>query len=452
MPSVTVLAWPIAAVATGAVIAVMPPRTALALVLAAVVVLMSIWRPSAGLGLLVASVPIQDAWPAMAGTISFTWTRLILICVVTGWFCGVCLKRRRLDVTPIGWAQAAMLLVLIASIWNARDVGAWAEEVYRWAIAALIFVLSLNSLHDRRDRWNVVAGIAAGIILSSCVAAYQLLTGTGPATFASRGVIRAYGLFGEPNPFAAYLAMASLPLLSLGLFELRAGAKPAAAALLGTGGVGALTLLFTQSRGGLLGFCAGAAVIVWMHWPQTGRLLVVAIGAVGLAVVISPLGAPIRATFGFDNLARTGPVHVTPATFSAQERLAHWCAAISMWREHPIIGIGAGNFVNQYREHTPVWRFRISRGHAHSAYLQAAAQAGLAGFAAYVLLLATVVRRLARRRSNDPLSSGLVVGGLAVTATVAVHGLFEYVHVLSLGIVLSAVWALADKQPARAGE
>jgi hypothetical protein len=42
---------------------------------------------------------------------------------------------------------------------------------------------------------------------------------------------------------------------------------------------------------------------------------------------------------------------------------------------------------------------------------------------------------------------------MAVTAAIMVHGVFEYLHVLSLGIVLSAVWALSECDCApRAGE
>jgi hypothetical protein len=39
------------------------------------------------------------------------------------------------------------------------------------------------------------------------------------------------------------------------------------------------------------------------------------------------------------------------------------------------------------------------------------------------------------------------LAALAVTAAIAVHGVFEYLHVLSLGIVLGAVWALPEGEP-----
>jgi hypothetical protein len=38
----------------------------------------------------------------------------------------------------------------------------------------------------------------------------------------------------------------------------------------------------------------------------------------------------------------------------------------------------------------------------------------------------------------------VVVGSLAVTVAVMVHGIFDYLHVLSLGLQLSVVWAMLE--------
>jgi O-antigen ligase len=147
-------------------------------------------------------------------------------------------------------------------------------------------------------------------------------------------------------------------------------------------------------------------------------------------------------------------VQVTPANFATQERLAHWRAGIAMAEAHPWLGVGAGNFSARYREYTRVWRFRISRGHAHSAYIQAAAQSGLAGLGAYLLLLAAVLWRLgAAYRAARPETRAMIAGALGVTGAVMVHNVFDYLHVLSLGLQLSAVWAVAAlARPAEAPE
>jgi O-antigen ligase len=117
-----------------------------------------------------------------------------------------------------------------------------------------------------------------------------------------------------------------------------------------------------------------------------------------------------------------------------------------MWEHHPIIGVGAGNFNEQFRLDTPVWRFRIPRGHAHDGYLQAAAQAGAIGLIAYVgLLAAALVRGVTSiSRARDPLAKGLGAGAFGATVAVMSHGVFDYLHVLNLGLQLSIAWGMLE--------
>ncbi|MCC6791432.1 MAG: O-antigen ligase family protein, partial [Thermomicrobiales bacterium] len=378
--------------------------------------------------------------------------KLALGCVVVAWSINIVTGRVRLNVTPVAWALGTFCLALTASVVHARDVASWAAEVYRWGAAALVYLIAASSTRRPFDRRIVLVALGAGIVFSLGVALYQVSTGTGPETFTKRGYLRAYGLFGEPNPFAGYLEMASLPLLAFGCVWLRrprrdvgwwSGVAAAAVGLLGVA-----TLALTQSRGGLLGLGAGIAVIVWMLYPRGGRLIVVLGAFAAMVMLFTPPAAGVRSTFGLDVLLGDGPRQVSPANFATEERLTHWGAAWRMWRSEPWLGIGAGNVPERFREYTPEWRFRISRGHAHSAYLQAAAQAGIAGFGAYLVLLGTAWGRCRRHVTRDATNElrAMSVAALAVTAAIAVHGMVEYLHVLSLGLVLSAVWALPESE------
>jgi O-antigen ligase len=111
-----------------------------------------------------------------------------------------------------------------------------------------------------------------------------------------------------------------------------------------------------------------------------------------------------------------------------------------MLLDHPATGVGAGEFTDEFRDNTSEWRFRISQGHAHNAYLQVAAETGVAGLAAYLALLSAIVWSLIERARFLP-DRWRGWAALAVTVAIGIHGLFDYLHVLSLGIVLSAIWA-----------
>jgi O-antigen ligase len=451
-------AWVGVAVAGAVGIAVVDPRTALTIVTVLAVFALALERLDVGLGVLVATVPIQDAWPATVSSHPLTWTRAALFAVASAWLVRLLLGRERIVVNRLGWWFAAYCLALVLSMVEARSLGDWAQETYRWLVALLVYAIALSVFRRRTDATAMWIGLVTGIWLSAIVAVDQVITGAGPASFAYRGLLRAYGLFGEPNPFAAYLELATLPLIAISAVIV--AHRPFfrwtlfATAMLFAGAIGAVILALTQSRGGGLGFAAGLAVIAWYAWPNGGRRLVVAAAAIAVLLVWLPPARPVRELFGIDALLHSGPVLVTTANFATQERLAHWGAALRMWEHSPLLGIGAGNFNERYREYTPVWRFRIPRGHAHSAYLQAAAQAGAVGFVCYAGLMLSALRQCRRAvlATAGSSAAGPAIGAFAVTVAVAVHGIFDYVHVLSLGIVLSVLWGIANEEKLGASE
>jgi O-antigen ligase len=201
----------------------------------------------------------------------------------------------------------------------------------------------------------------------------------------------------------------------------------------------------TQSRGGWLGTAAGLGAVAWLLGRRV-RLAAVAIGVLALlAVVVTPYGARLAGRLFEGASLESRSVLVTPENFAVQERLAHWRAGLAMAKQYPYLGVGAGNYSTRFREFTPEWRFRISRGHAHNAYVHVAAQSGFLGLGAYLIFCAGVASQLltAWRAAGDGPAKPLVVGAIGVSVAFAVHNVFDYLHVLSLPVQLAVLWALA---------
>jgi putative inorganic carbon (HCO3(-)) transporter len=83
-----------------------------------------------------------------------------------------------------------------------------------------------------------------------------------------------------------------------------------------------------------------------------------------------------------------------------------------------------------------------------------AAEAGMIGLLAYLLLIGVVVQQTvcALRRATDPVLRSTAVGGCGIIAAVAGHNLFENLHVLNFGIQLAVMWAIMGaiaQRPAR---
>jgi O-antigen ligase len=238
----------------------------------------------------------------------------------------------------------------------------------------IIFILMVN-LIDTRGRifsmWKlvVVCGAALGV---GAIRSYI------KGEFTTQG-LRIEGLVGgmfeNPNDLATALDLllpfaVTLTLISKGLARLF---YLACAAVLAVG------VLFTLSRGGFLGLIASSGVLLWKlgRWRRLKTTLGVAlICGILLAVMPGGYGARIATIF---NTAQD-------QTGSAQLRSELMKRAASVAVSRPIVGVGMGNF------HI----YSIHEKAAHNAYLEIAAELGVMGLIAYLILILAPLRSLRR--------------------------------------------------------
>src|SRR6266852_8595742 len=204
--------------------------------------------------------------------------------------------------------------------------------------------------------------------------------------------LRGYGTFDQPNPYAGYINITLSIALSL--------------TLLGRGRLtrilaGLTTLLLaiaeylTQSRGGEIAIAAALLFIVLAGMPRIRVLMRVLI-----ILLLGPLEALIAGwipLYIFNPLLHfLGLVQISLSTpssqdFSTAERVAHWLAGLHMFIDHPVLGVGIGNYPDAYPKYF-ITIFTDPLGHAHNYYINIAAETGSIGLIAYLLfLLATFV-------------------------------------------------------------
>jgi len=447
---------PVAIAALAAVLLVFVPWPAnLMLVGLLAAFLLELTRPPLALGALLLSIPIQANGDVSLGPVILTVTNTIFYGVLAAWLLRVTLLRRPLRGGVVAALFATYVLVLLLSVVSVLSVADWAEEVNRWATALAVYVIAVDAIGDARSARPAVIGTALGALVACAIGLYQVVAHAGPASFSVGGLTRAYSTFGQPNPFAGYLELTIPLLVALVGGWLNRDLRPHLRRACGgwtmllvsvAAALGLLCLLLTQSRGGWAGAAVGLGAIVWLTGSAV-RWGAIAAGVVVVSVVlVTPAAGWVTSRLASSVGSFGGEVLVTPSNFAIQERLAHWGAGINMARDHPWLGVGAGNFTPNFREETPVWRFRISRGHAHNAYIQAAAQSGIVGLIVYLLFLGAVGLRLARalRAAGRSAARVLVIGAIGVTLAFAIHNIFDYLHVLTLGVQLSVVWALAE--------
>jgi O-antigen ligase len=474
--AVLALTVALALIALGLIAALGATATA-ALILGAGIVLATLAEPRYGLYLAVLSVPMQQ----YASIHGLTATQGAFALVLGAWAAGKLLRGARWDVLRDRtlWLFVLFYLAILASIRVAGNVRLSLAEGFRWGEALAIYLIARDTLRTRRDWAWLVAVFFLGASGEAFIGTIQSALGLGNRSFIVGDISRAFGTFGRPNSYAGYLemvfpfalalgvwALATLPRATGGwlrrryapLAEERRAARWAfwvlvvLAAAGATGLMLAAAITLSLSRGAWLGVAAGVLVMLVLTGRRGAFCALVAVVLVALTLALGGAGAlpkSLQERLGSAGssliLLDYAKVPITPQNFAVKERMAYWIGGLRMVRDHPWQGVGLGNYGPEYDAKYYTSPFMKAQVHAHNYYIHIAAETGVIGLAAYLLLIGGVFAagvRAVRRTAHDPFPRALAIGGVGVVVAVAVHNLFEDLHVLSMGVHLSAVWAL----------
>jgi O-antigen ligase len=448
--------------------------------------------PEAGFALLIFSVPFQRL--GSEGTaLPVTLTQLVFPIAVVGFLISHIAHRRPIRGHIILIPYTLLILVMLASLIQAQSLNPGLAEIARWLVALASFWLALQLIVGGSDRRlvGVIALLAAGGVFEALIGVVQSVIGVGPFQISS-GVSRAFGTFGRPNSFAGYLEMTLFPAIAItiwyagetlrryrtyasqrlqGMTESQIARKSFFRAVLATtlfGGSAAIILsgiVASLSRGAWFGVVIGTLAIALLFGPVS-RILVAMATISLVAVLIGGQAGIVPANYRdriSESFAQFRPfdvrnVTITDENFAAAERVAHWQTGWNMYQDHPAIGVGVGNFNVRFEDYSVREMFRKSQGHAHNYYIHTLAETGLIGLLVYLTLLGSIIalalQVLLQSRRGDGLSRAIVLGAFGSIMAVSAHNMFEDLHVLNLGIVISLLWALviAGHERWRSGE
>lgn len=459
-------------------IALLPLTWAALLVGGAVVAVVTLLQPMWGLLLLLPAVPFGSLRQVHLGVMNVGLAEILLALTLGAWLLRQVVLRRIQRETapqtlarpaPWRWPPLTLPLALFVGAGLLSAAGAASpqhsiKELIKWLeVLALYLVVSHEMRAAPRSPWLrplVVAFLVSGA-LAALHGIYQFLFQVGPEPFILFGrFMRAHGAFEQPNPYGGYLGL-TLPL-AVGLVAawlLRMGPRLPIrwlALALGCGALMLAALAMSWSRGAWLGFAAALVAMAIAAVARSGRGAVLAMALVAILAYVLLAGgvalvppsvvarfADLAPQLGLGGLADVRGAEVTDANFAVLERMAHWQSALAMWSNHLWFGVGMGNYEPAYSLYAlPLWSAPL--GHAHNYYLNIAAEAGLVGLLAYLLLWSLALLgawRSVRRASGW--SFGLALGILGVLVHLSVHNFFDNLYVHAMYLHLAILVALA---------
>jgi O-antigen ligase len=273
-------------------------------------------------------------------------------------------------------AVAAVFFVVWAgssSLW-AQDGGVAVRSAFRLALGVVFVFVVYAAVRERQHvRWIAYA-LVAGALLTSLIGVVSL---GGLSTYSGRLA----GGAGNPNELAAVL----VPALALAGFASTVAQSRRSRLLLGMSCVGiVLALLGTGSRGGLVGLAVSLAVAV--AFGGALRMPIVA-----LVAIVVGLGVGYY-TFVASPFVRDRVVHFSSG--GGTGRTDVWKVATAVARDHPILGVGAGNFPVIEPEYA-VRAINLSQIQlivdtpkvVHNTYLEVQTELGAPGLIAFLLVV-----------------------------------------------------------------
>jgi O-antigen ligase len=393
-------------------------------------------RPAYGLGALLLTGPLDFAHDLLATTI--TLPKCVLLGVLLGLttYTGAARALRRPPAPLLLGALGLYILASALTLLDAAHPAAAARETLKWIEYALMFVAAYSCYALDRDDTTLVRIAAIAAIVVSVSALVQEIAGAPSGLYIGAAIVpRIAGLLEGPNQLSGYCTIA---IATLGAWALIRRTMLLDLAL----GITVCADVLTFSRAGIVALAIVVAVIVlWggrRAWPG---LKAAALGAIGGAC----------GTVWWAIYAHTPGVlrvSLAPSAYAGGvgNRDELWRAAWRMFRDRPLLGVGAGNYERELPEYGA---FGV-RTHANSWYLQSLAEGGIVLFSATIALVgatigAFVQRPLVQRlRAQRPWVAAALAASLALACHQIVDDLVFYPKVggawwLLLGIAAAAV-------------
>ncbi|MGH8915446.1 MAG: O-antigen ligase family protein [Acidimicrobiia bacterium] len=312
-----------------------------------------------------------------------------------------------LDEDRRGWIGLAVAFAALVAVMSISGITAddqalafeWTVDLVKNGLVAVLMVVLIRDLDDlRRVVWTLIVGTSLlallGIIRSATGDIPGLLEGFSQVVteVADEEVVgvRIAGPLGDANFFGQLLVVV-FPFALERAFRERSR-LPMLIAIAATLLIGSAVVL-TYSRGALIGiFVATVVALAWIR-PAPRKVLVALF--VSALVLISTPGQYFERIGTIGQFLQIGSGSgLEDASF--QGRTSEMLVGLEMFHDHPLSGVGPGNYPGRYVEYSSALGldYRLELRQPHSLPIEVAAELGILGLAWWSVAGYILVSRL----------------------------------------------------------
>jgi O-antigen ligase len=372
------------------------------------------------------------------------------------------IRRQPLLIPPaMPWALGYLGVSLVSSLLS-RDSASSAEAVGIFVTEGLLlYLLVVNAVRTERMLIAIVwVLLGVGAVLGA-LSIHQEVTqsfgndylgfaqtgGLGEDILTGEGESRTAGPLGRANRYAQVMVLL-LPLafaVVWARYSHRSTALAVAAGILISIGV-ALTL----SRGAAVGFALVIATMLLLRYLRWRNLVFMGIALVLLFVMLPQYGSRLATLERLPGIAEEG----VEADGSVRSRITETIAAALVFVDHPLVGVGPGQFPAYYITYAEEFglRVRSEDREAHNLYFGIASDVGILGAICFFGAIWVTIRDLARTRArmiaSRPRLAHLAAGFMLAIVAYLTTGIFLHLAferylwlMLALGAATSLIAA-----------
>jgi hypothetical protein len=370
----------------------------------------------------VVAIKIHKVPPAVAGA--------VILLIFLPFVVHVFIRRQKIKIDYILLLMGIYFATLLLSFFPAIDK----EIAFGWIVeflleGALLYFLIINVIRNsailRKVIWTLILG---GSLLGS-LTVYQDITRSYKNDFwglAQRNLLRGYdekmpggdrglirtrekvrladramGSMGDPNRFAQVLIV----LLPLAFFRFFDEKKKSLKLLAVICAVLILSgILLTYSRGAFVSICLMVLLMGVLRYIRLYQILLSAV----LILLIIAIASPgyfnrMQSLVGVQGLFSRAKTAEADAVILG--RTTEMLAAFMVFLDHPIVGVGPGQYIKfyalEYQDNPDIAFRRIDKGRrAHSLFLELAAENGILGLGSFMAVVFFVLYQLWKSRRH----------------------------------------------------